>query len=672
MTPWQRLARWATRASKEPISDADIVKAFHGGGGDPWTGLSIDRLAALGLPVVWACVRVLAETLASLPLITFERVTDGKQRADAHPLYDRLHVSPNPQQTAFGWKEQLQGHLGIFGNAYCNIVRKGSGYVKELWPLDPDLVSPFRKDGELLFEYKDRKTQHIEILSEREMFHVSGLSFDGIRGYAPLEINQQTWGLAQAAKRWAAEFYANGGQPDVVIKLDKPLSEAAIKRMGASWKEAHTRWGNKHAAAILEQGSDIRELSATPDKAQNLETQLALGVDICRFYRMQPHMVQILNWATYTNIEWQGLEFVTHTMRPWCVRWEQAISMQLLSEADRKRYFGEFLMDALLRGDMVARYTAYRTAMEIGALTANEVREMENRNEREGGDTYYAPINWMATSGPMAGKLPGQPDEPPADKPASDQPPARSIETRAQRSAVSRSKVADVYEGLFTDAAGRIVRKERRDLHEAIEKLAGTRDLADFQLWLGEYYRKFPDFIKRQIAPVYASFSAAVEKEVSDEIGRKDFGSQSERDQFLAGVVDAFTKRYIGSSRASIDKLTKEAAANGMTVAEVLDGELDKWETERPAEVARNEKVQASNAFAKNLYRMAGIMTLVWVANQDACPFCAGMSGRTTNVAQPFVYKGDEIPADRALHVSKSLGHPPLHTGCQCQIMAGG
>ncbi|MFA5376879.1 MAG: phage portal protein [Dehalococcoidia bacterium] len=398
MAIWQKVAGIFTRSRQEPVSQDDLARYLHGE--DTWTGLDVDRISALGLPIVWACVRVLSETLASLPWILYKRTDRGKVRADNHPLFDILHIQPNPQQTAFMFREQLQGHLGIFGNAYANIIRNGTGYVQELWPLSPDSVKPYREKGRLLFEYTDRATGLKDILSENEVFHISGLSFDGIQGYAPLELNKQTLGLALAAKRYAAEYFANEGTPSLTLTSPGKLSEDAYKRMTKSWEESHSRWGKKHRPAILEQGTEAKEISASPDKAQLVEVQKFLTREVCRYYRMQPHMVQDMEDATYSNIEHQGIEFSVHTMRPWCVRWEQAALTQLLSEKDRKKYFPEFLMDALLRGDTLSRYQSYRIALEAGIFNADEIRELENRNEREdgGGKTYFAPQNWMDSS----------------------------------------------------------------------------------------------------------------------------------------------------------------------------------------------------------------------------------------------------------------------------------
>jgi HK97 family phage portal protein len=684
MAIWTNIVKMF-RSRVEPISQEDLAKYL--GGEEIWTGLDVDRYTALGLPIVWACVRVLAETLASLPIILYKRIEGGKERAEEHPLYPILHIQPNPDQTSFIFKEQLQGHLGIFGNAYAQIVRDGRGYIKELWPLDPSRVTPDRSGGTLRFIYKESGKAADTVLARENVLYIPGLSFDGIRGYAPLEINRQTLGLALAAKRYSAEFFANDATPTIALVSPGKLSDEASKRMGDSWKTAHGKWGKKHTPAILEQGTEIKQLSLDPDKVQLVEIQKFLTREVCRFYRMQPHLVQDLENATFTNIEQQSLEFVIHTMRPWLIRWEQAITTQLLSERDRKEYFAEFLIDALLRGDIVARATAYRTFIEIGVLNADEVREMENKNKREGGDTYYAPQNWQATSGSgleqqnekdelareqmqaqmdaKAQAAPAQPAQEPAQRSLS------APESRAARSANSRRKLANAFDGLIRDTVSRIVRKEQRDIRVAVSDYVTQRDLGDLNLWLDKYYTGLPDYIKKQITPVYQTFSNAVKKEIAEEIGISD-ESTEEDEKFVRSMADVFVKAYIGTSLGNLDASIKAAIDAGAPLDAAIEERLVEWEQKRPEKVSRKEKVGVSNAVARNLYALAGITTLTWMAaGGDPCPFCRQMDGNTVDIKQPFAYNGEEIPEDeRGLKISKSMGHPPLHAGCECQIVS--
>jgi phage portal protein BeeE len=697
------------RSRIEPVSQRDL--AHYLGGGVSWTNIDIDRLTVMGLPVLWACIKVLSESLASFPLILYQGTAEGetRRRAEDHPLYDLLHKDPNPQQDAFCFLEQMQGHLCIYGNCYANIVRDNTGYVRELWPLNPERMFPFRLNGELLYRYRaspyfqtqdlffrsQRKNKNdwatmgdpanapyflgggyksypdqIEaILRAEDVFHVHAFGFDGIRGYSPLELQRETYGLAIAAKHYAADFFANNGTPDLAFKHSQHLTEVALNRLQDSWRQNHARHGKKHTPIILEEGMDVKELSIGPEKAQLIETQKFLVSEICRIYRIPPHMVQDLDRATFSNIEHQAIEFVQHTMRPWAIRWESAISRQLLSEKDRKEYYAEFFMDSLLRGDATTRATVYSARIGSGQMSPNEARRREQENDRPGGDTYYVPLNWVdasqPSSAPQKKSIPGEPIDAPAEN--SIRVPA---ESRSVRSVKSRRAIANSFGILLKDSAARIVRKECHDLKKAMDEHLKLRDANSFTQWLERYYRELPDYIKKQIIPVYQTFSNSIRAEIANELGI-DETVRAEDEQFVREFTDVFVKRYIGPSMGQVQKILKDTAAQDMET--VLDERIAEWEENKADKVAMNEKTQASNAFAKNIYRLAGIVSLVWAATgAKPCEYCQQMDGMETNIQDDFAYNGEEIPDERSLGIGKSIGHPPLHRGCECQIMAGG
>jgi HK97 family phage portal protein len=647
----------------------DLERYLLGGEQPSWTEIDTDRLSIMGLPVLWACLKVLSESMASFPLILYDGTPEGetRKRAVDHPYYDLLHSMPNPQQDSFCFVEQLQGHLGLYGNAYASIIRKGSGYITELWPMNPDSTQPFRKNGELLYRYQNDGRE--VILSESEIFHIHGFGFDGIRGYCPLELQSETYGLAIAAKHYAADFFANNGTPDIAFSHSQHLTDQALKRLQESWRQNHSRWGQKHKPIILEEGMEVKQLNLDPDKVQLISVQKFLVIEICRVYRIPPHMVQDLERATFSNIEHQSIEFVQHTMRPWAMRWESAISRQLLSKQDRKRYYAEFYMDALLRGDAQTRATVYSSRIGSGQMSPNEARRREQENDRDGGDTYYVPLNWVDASAP-----PAPPKNTAKDIVQSDAPGENSLktgETRSIRSAKSRRAIANSFGILLKDAAARIVRKECHDLRKAVSDQLKTRDSNSFALWLEKYYRELPDYISKQITPVYQAFSNAIRAEIGNELGI-DETVKPEDEQFVRQYVDVFIKRYVNSSTGQLNALIRDSSAQDM--ADVLDERLNGWDDMRAGQVEMDEKTQASNAFAKNIYRLAGILTLTWISmSGKPCDYCASMDGTSVNINDDFAYNGETLPDDeRSMGINKNIGHPPLHRGCECQIMAGG
>lgn len=649
------------RSREEPVSENDLARLLSGE--EAWSGLEINRQTALSISAVWACVRVLSETLASLPLHLYRRLEKGKERATDHPLYDVLLRKPNEEQTAFQYRELLEAHLVLQGNAYSQIVTNGQGQVKNLWPLDPEKMTPRRSGGRIIYEYIKNDRKHI--LTSGEVFHIPGLGYDGIQGYSVLHMFKQAFGSARAGERFGAEFFKNFAQPKGVIKMPGKLRDDAVrKRMSASWQEQHGDWGRKHGPAILEEGAEWQSTSIPPDDAQFLTTRKFSITDIARIFRTQPHLIGDLEHATYTNIEHQGIEFVVHTMRPWFVRWEQAIGRQLLSEADQREYFAEFLIDALLRGDSAARWSAYRTAREIGVLSANDIRAMENLNPVEGGDQYFVPMNWVPAD--EVGEEP-----PPAQEPG-EVPEEDSIrEQRVQRAAMSRFKIADSFRPLFADAASRILSKEIRELKKGAKKHL-IRSLEDFDLFLDQIYRELPPYMRRTMTPAYHSLVTQIKAEVGDEID-VDAKLSPEDEVFIRDFLTGYISRHIGASRKGIRTAVDRAVDTGVDFLEELDKKFDYWEKNRPANIAGAETVRGSNAFARHAYLLAGVIKLRWAAlGPKTCPFCQGMDGTVVGIEQDFAMAGDLLEqADPGLPIQSPTKYPPLHGGCVCQIVSG-
>ena len=225
------------------------------------------------------------------------------------------------------------------------------------------------------------------------VLHLRGLGSNGIIGYSPIQLHRQAIGLTQAAEQFGATLFKNNARPAAVLEHPGELGADAQTRLRKSWEELHTGLENQHRIAILEEGMKLHEVGIPPDDAQFLQTRKFQTLEIARIYRMQPHLIQDLEHATFSNIEHQGIEFVVHTLRPWLVRWEQRILLQLFLERERDEFFAEFNVDALLRGDIASRYTAYATGRQWGWLSRNDVREKENMNPIAGGDDYLSPLN---------------------------------------------------------------------------------------------------------------------------------------------------------------------------------------------------------------------------------------------------------------------------------------
>ncbi len=361
-------------------------------------GVRVSPDQAMRLTIVYACVKVLAETVAQLPLILYRRLDRGKERAVDHPLYGIMSRRPNIAQTSFEWRETKQGHLSLRGNAYSEILYKGSRIVGLGTPFHPDLVRVEEIPGGWRYFVKDKQNGHERMILREEMLHLRGLASSGIMGLSPIEMEREAIGFAIAAQEHGARFYQNGAVFPGWIEHPANFKDPEQRRkFRDNWQESQTG-GNRFKTPVLEYGMKYHEIPIKHTDAQYLETRKFENEDVARIFRMPPHKVGILERSTNNNIEHQGIEFVTDTMMPWLVRWEQRLSESLLTEDEQEEYFFEFLVDGLLRGDAAARSDYYSKGIQDGWLVRNEVREMENRNPLPGLDEPLEPLNMVRST----------------------------------------------------------------------------------------------------------------------------------------------------------------------------------------------------------------------------------------------------------------------------------
>ena len=366
----------------------------HSGGtlgflfGSTTSGKTVNGRTALQTTAVYACVRILAETIASLPLHTYRYSLDGKAKAIDHQIYYLLHSEPNSEMTSFVFRETLMGHLLLWGNAYAQIIRDGRGKVVGLYPLLPNKMLVNRNDQGILY-YQYEKDGQTFLLRNYEVLHIPGLGFDGLIGYSPIAMAKNAIGMALATEEYGAKFFANGASPGGVLEHPGVVKDPA--RIRESWNSVYQGSGNAHRVAVLEEGMKFQSIGIPPEQAQFLETRKFQINEIARIFRIPPHMIGDLEKSSFSNIEQQSLEFVMYTLDPWVVRWEQAIQRALFSETEKRQYFAKFNVDGLLRGDYQSRMNGYAVGRQNGWLSSNDIRELENLNRipaEFGGDLY--------------------------------------------------------------------------------------------------------------------------------------------------------------------------------------------------------------------------------------------------------------------------------------------
>ena len=392
------------RSRDKPLKDRTSGSACTFFMGGSTAGKNVNERSAMQMTAVYACVRILSEAIAGLPLHMYRYKDEGgKEKATGHTLYHLLHDEPNPEMTSFVFRETLMTHLLLWGNAYAQIIRNGKGEVIALYPLMPNRMEVNRDANGMLYYVYQKSSDDAPtlegssvILSPSEVLHVPGLGFDGLVGYSPIAMAKNAIGLSMAAEEYGAKFYANGAAPSGVLEHPGVLKDPAKVR--DSWNAAFGGSSNSHKVAVLEEGLKYTPISISPNEAQFLETRKFQIDEIARIFRVPPHMVGDLEKSSFSNIEQQSLEFVKYTLDPWVVRWEQSLSRALLSETEKKSYFFKFNLEGLLRGDYQSRMQGYSIGIQNGFMCPNDVRELENLDlipDELGGNKYMVNGNMV-------------------------------------------------------------------------------------------------------------------------------------------------------------------------------------------------------------------------------------------------------------------------------------
>ncbi len=366
------------------------------------SGIFISESTALNYSAVWAAVQLIAGAVASLPLILYRRLPDGgKERFVTHPTYRVLHDHFNPEMSSMVARETMMSHVLLWGNAYAEIQRDAGRRPMALWPLPPHRVRPFRdpRTRELRYEVTSDIGART-ILFPDEILHVPGLGFDGIVGYSIVAKAREAIGLGLATERFGSNFFGAGSQAGGVVEHPGRLSQEAAKRIKESIEAEHQGLTKAHRVMVLEEGMHWKRTTFPPDDAQFLETRKFQVVEVARWFNLPPHKLRDLERATFSNIEQQQIDFVTDTLRPWLIRFEQELNFKLIAPLESRIQFVEHLVDALLRGDTESRYRAYFTGRQGGWLSVNEIRARENLNPVPGGDELLKPLNMTPLSSP--------------------------------------------------------------------------------------------------------------------------------------------------------------------------------------------------------------------------------------------------------------------------------
>ena len=357
------------------------------GGG---SGIPVNNDTALTFSAVWAAIRILSESVAQLPISLIEREENGdKINRTNHPLYNLLHNKSNEYITYFSFIQKIMVDLCLNGNSYVKIERNGAGRPIALYPIDFDNVE--------IREYEDKyyyfNSETGEAIEYEEMLHFKTMSQNGMIGLSPIDTcaNSISWGLGLEA--YGNSYFSNGAKVSGVLETDRALSTEAVDRLRNSFDNNYSKIGDSNKTLILEEGLKFNSISMSNEASQFLASRQFSIEEVCRIFNVPPHMLADLSKSSFSNIQEQSREFVQYSLQPYLSMIEQEMTNKLFKKNESGKLFVEFNVNALLRGNPKDRAEYYRTMLNIGAISINEIRQKENMNRVEEGDNLFMQLN---------------------------------------------------------------------------------------------------------------------------------------------------------------------------------------------------------------------------------------------------------------------------------------
>ncbi|MCG5239535.1 phage portal protein [Azospirillum doebereinerae] len=395
-------AVWSLRSSSLHPRDPALAEMF-GASSATFSGVSVTPESALQCPPVYACVRLVSNTVSTIPLDLFERTgPDANERATGHPLHELLHDAPNGWQTSAEFRALMETHVLTHGNGYARVLWRGNGMPEALEPLHPREVMPFRAPrGGVAYRWtpSDGPTQ---TLMSHEMLHLRRPPFrrDMIRGESPVEQHREVIGAAMGTLHYLSRFFSNNAVPKGGIEVPSAISDKAAEALRETWERRHKGLENAHRLAILDGGMKYIDLGMSNQDAQVVENYRQFVAQIASVYGVPLHMIGETDRSTSwgTGIEQQSIGFVVYCVRPSLVMWEQALKKTLLTAEGRRRFYFEHNVDGLVRGDFKTRMEGMVMMVQWGISTPNEVRRLLNMPPVPGGDERLHPLNMAPAS----------------------------------------------------------------------------------------------------------------------------------------------------------------------------------------------------------------------------------------------------------------------------------
>lgn len=360
---------------------------------------NISEEGALNLSAVWACVRILSETVGTLPMHLYQRTPKGRERQYDHPCH-HLVQKPNSYSTRFDLMHHLMISCALWGNGYARIYRDKYYRPVRLKLLHPARIEPTLSDNDELFYRLDTG----ELIPNVDIIHLRGLSTNGYKGKSPIAVHRDNLALSVSAQDYGKRFFDQGGNMSGVFKYPSTLKPEAYQRLKKDLMAQAVGLHNAHVPLLLEGGMTYERISIPPEDAQFIATRKFQKTEIATIYGIPPHMIADLERATNNNIEHQGMEFVQYCLLPYLVRIEEEFNRKLLRDDEFSDFYFLFGLNGLLRGDAKTRSEYYKNMNFVGAMSANEIRSLEDMNSYDGGDQYFVQMNMQTINNAINGK----------------------------------------------------------------------------------------------------------------------------------------------------------------------------------------------------------------------------------------------------------------------------
>jgi len=365
-------------------------------GSQSLSGETVTEFTALNNSAVYNAQSLISGTIGSLPLHLMRKEGKLKKIADQKPLYGVMHDRWNPYMTAMAGRELLQSHALMWGNGYAEKVFDNLGRIVELWPIPPNKVVKIKmQDGKLVYDIM--VGSEVKTFPREKILHIPGLGFDGFQGYSIIALARKSIGLGMAMETFGSTYFGQGTHPGVIVSHPGKLDPARQADMKESLMTTYSGLGKSHRLMLLQDGMKIENIGIPPNDSQFLESRQFQIPEIARWFNLPPHKLKDLTKSSFSNIEQEQISFVTDSILPWCIRFEQNYNMQLLTlkEYSQEKLYFKHILEGLLRGDAASRSAFYASMFIVGAMSVNEIRAKEDMDPVDGGDIHLVPMNMM-------------------------------------------------------------------------------------------------------------------------------------------------------------------------------------------------------------------------------------------------------------------------------------